>query len=86
VLLFEKSDAIDHLLRSGACRLESASQSGVLSFQKLNALGRNDTLHSCRLEALEPRLGLKRTSTKGSQLVTEMLHQLLELRKSGFLR
>jgi hypothetical protein len=86
VLLFEESDPIDHLLGSRPRRLEPTGQARVLSFQKLDALGRDHALHSRRLQSLEPSLGLQSPPTKRSQLVTEMFYQLLELRKSGFLR
>jgi len=86
VLLFEKPDAIDHLLGSGTRRIESARESRVLSLQELDALGRDNAFHARRLETFEPRLSLKRAPAKRGQLVAEMLHQLLELRESGFLR
>jgi hypothetical protein len=39
MLLPEKPNAIDHLLRSCTRGIEPGRESGVLSFEKLNALG-----------------------------------------------
>jgi len=86
MLLLEESHSIDHLLGSCPRRLEPTRQSSVFPLQKLDPLRRNHSFNSCGLQALETRLGLKRTPTKRGQLVTEMLHELLELGERGFLR
>jgi hypothetical protein len=86
VLLPEEPDTIDHLLSSFARGSESLGQAGVLSLQGLDALGRDDALHSRRLETLQPRLGLKRATAKRCQLVAKMFDELLQLRKGGSFR
>jgi hypothetical protein len=86
VLLPQKPDAVYHLLRSGARRIETVGEACILLLEELNALGGHDSLHSSRLEALDPRLCLKRATTERCELVTEMLDQHLQLRKCGYLR
>jgi hypothetical protein len=86
VLLTQKPDAIDHLLRSGARSIETSGESGVLFLQELNALRRDNALYARGLEALDARLGLKRATSEGCELVTEMLDQHLQLRKCGYFR
>jgi hypothetical protein len=85
VLLSEEANSVDHLLRAGASRFETRGESRVLALEKVYSLGRDHSFHACRLESLEARLGLQRAPAKGRQLVTEMMHQLLQLReRSGF--
>jgi hypothetical protein len=86
VLLSEEANPIDHLLGSGTRGLETIGESGVLLLEKLDALGRDDTLHACYFQAFEPSFCLKSPASERSELVAEMLHQLLELRESGALR
>src|SRR6476620_2478745 len=86
VLLSEKSNAVDHLLRPRARRLEAGGEACVFSLQKLNPLGRDYSLHSSGLEALESRLGLERASTERCELITEMGDELLELSERRDLR
>jgi hypothetical protein len=86
VLLSEKSDAVDHLLGSRAGSLETRGETGIFALEKLHSLRGNDTLHSGRLQALEPRLGLQRAPAKGSELVAKMLDELLQLTKRGSFR
>jgi hypothetical protein len=86
VLLSEETNAVDYLLGAGPCGFETAGESGVLALQKLDALGGHDSLHPRHLETLEARLGLQRPTSEGRQLVTEMLDQLLQLRKCGSFR
>jgi hypothetical protein len=64
VLLPQKSDAINHLLRSGARCIETSCETGIFFFEELNALRRDNALHARRLEALDPRLSLKRATTE----------------------
>jgi hypothetical protein len=86
VLLPEEANPVDHLLRSGASRLEAAAETGVFPLEELHALGGDDSFDSGRFQALETRLRLERAPAKGCQLVTEMLHQLLQLRERGYFR
>lgn len=86
MLLPEKADAIDHLLRSCARGIEPAGETSIFFLQKLNALRGYDSLHSGRLQALDARLRLQRPAAERGELVTEMLHQLLKLRKGGSIR
>jgi hypothetical protein len=79
VLLSEEPDAIDHLLRARAGRLQPAVETGVLALQKLNALGGDHALASRCLESLEASLSLQSAATECGELVTEMLYELLEL-------
>jgi hypothetical protein len=86
VLLPEKAHAIDHLLGSGARGIEAVGETRILFLEKLNALGGYYSLHSGGLEALDPRLRLQRAATERRELVTQMLHQLLQLRERGSFR
>src|SRR5688500_15597293 len=86
MLLSEKANAIDHLLCTCSCRVEPVSEAGVFPLQVLNTLGRDDSLHSRRLQTLQPRLSLQSAAPEGSELVTQVLHELLELREGGYLR
>jgi hypothetical protein len=86
VLLPEKPDAIDDLLSPRTGRVEAGGEAGVLALQELNALGGDYSLDSSGFEAFQPRLGLQGPTPEGSQLVTKMLDQLLQLRKGGYLR
>jgi hypothetical protein len=86
VLLSEKANPVDHLLGAVASRLEAAAETGVLPLEELHALGRDDSFDSGRFESLETRLRLERAPAKGCQLVTEMLHQLLQLRERGYFK
>ena len=86
MLLPEESDAIDHLLSSFACSSESLGEASVLPLEELDALRRDDSLHSRRLETLQPRFRLKRATSKGCQLVAKMFDELLQLRKGGSFR
>jgi hypothetical protein len=86
VLLPEKSDAVDDLLGARTRCVETSGESGVFALEILNALRRDDSLHSRRLETLEPRLGLQCAASKGRELITEVMNQLLELGKGGYLR
>jgi hypothetical protein len=73
VLLTQKPDAVNHLLSSGARCIETSGETGILFLEELNALRRDNALHASGLETLDPRLSLKRTTTEGCQLVTEVL-------------
>ncbi len=64
MLLAEKANAIDHLLRSCTRGIEAAGESGVLFLQKLHALGGHDSLHSGRFQALDAGLRLQRPTAK----------------------
>jgi hypothetical protein len=64
VLLLQESDSVDYLLSACTRGLEPTRESSVFTLQKLDALRRNDSLYSRRLQALETRLGLKRATTK----------------------
>ncbi len=86
MLLAQKANAVDHLLGPGARRIEPARESGVLRLKKLNALRGHYSLHAGGLEALDTRLRLQRTAAERGELVTEMLHQLLQLRECGYFR
>jgi hypothetical protein len=86
VLLPEEANPVDHLLGAGASRFETAAETGVLPLEELHSLGGDDSFDSARFETLETRLGLERATTKGCQLVTEMLYQLLQLRERGYFR
>jgi hypothetical protein len=86
VLLPEETDPIDHLLGAVAGRFEAAAQTGVLTLEELNSLRGDHTFDSGRLETLETRLGLQRAPAEGRELVTEMLHQLVQLRERGDFR
>ncbi len=86
MLLAQKANAVDHLLGSRSRGIQPARESGVLSLKKLNALGGHDALHSRGLEALDARLRLHSTAAKRGELVTEVLHQLLQLRERGSFR
>ncbi len=86
MLLPQKANAVDHLLGSRARGIEPARESGVLCLQKLNALGGHDSLHSGGLQALDARLRLQSTAAERGELVTEMLHQLLQFRERGSFR
>jgi hypothetical protein len=86
VLLPKKPDAVDDLLSPRTRGVEAGGEAGVLALQELHALGRDHSLDSSGFEALEPRLGLKGATPERSQLVTEMLDQLLQLRKGSYLR
>jgi hypothetical protein len=79
VLLTKESYAIDHLLRPGARSLEPSVEPGILALEVLNALGRDHALAPRCLESLETRLCLEGATTKGGELITEVLHELLEL-------
>jgi hypothetical protein len=86
MLLPEKPDAVDHLLSSGTRCIETSGETGILFLEELNALRGDNALHAGRLEALDPRLGLKRATTERCELVTEVLDQHLQLRKCGYFR
>lgn len=79
MLLAEESHAIDHLLCSRPRGFEPTVEAGVLALEVLNALGGDHPLASRRLETLEASLCLESATTKGCELITEMLHELLEL-------
>ena len=79
MLLAEKPNAVNHLLSALTRRRQSFREAGVLALQELDAFRRHDALDASRLQGLEARLGLERASTKGCQLVAEMLDELLEL-------
>jgi hypothetical protein len=64
VLLPQKPDAVNHLLSSGPRCIESSGETGILFLEKLNPLRRDNALHARGLEALDPRFGLKRTTTE----------------------
>jgi hypothetical protein len=86
MLLAEKPNAVDHLLRPRARCIEAGGETGVLALQKLDALRRDYSLHSSGLEALESGLGLEGATPKRGELVTEVMDELLELRESRDLR
>jgi hypothetical protein len=86
VLLSEETHPIDHLLGAGAGRLEARVETGVLALQELDALRRNNPLHSGGLQALETRFCLKRAASKRSELVAKMLYEQLELTKRRYFR
>jgi len=86
MLLAQKANAVDHLLGPGARRVEATRESGVLRLQKVNPLRRHDSLHSCGLEALDARLCLQSAAAERGELVTEMFHQLFQLRECGYFR
>jgi superfamily II helicase len=86
VLLSEKPHAIDHLLSAFAGGGEALGQTGVLTLEELHALRGDDALDSRRLEGLESRLRLQRATSKRSELVAQVLDQLLELRERGSFR
>jgi hypothetical protein len=86
MLLPEEAYPVDHLLGAGTSRLETRGESRVFPLEEVDSLRRHDSFHASRLESLEARLGLQCTPAKGGQLVTEMLHQLLQLRKRGGFR
>jgi hypothetical protein len=86
VLLPQKPNTVDHLLGTSTRCFETSGESGVLALEVLYALGRYYSLHSRRLEGLEPRLGLQRAASKRRELITEVMNQLLELRESRYLR
>jgi len=64
MLLPEKANAIDHLLRSRTRGIETAGESGVLFLQKLYALGGHDPLYSGRFQALDARFRLQRPTAE----------------------
>jgi hypothetical protein len=86
VLLSEKPDAIDHLLSPFAGGGEALGQAGVLTLEELHALRGDDAFDSRRFEGLESRLRLQRATSKRSELVAQVLDQLLELRERGSFR
>jgi hypothetical protein len=86
MLLAQKANTVDHLLGPGACRIEPTRETGVLRLQKVNPLRRHDSLHSGGLETLDARLRLECTAAKRGELVTEMFHQLFQLRECGYFR
>jgi len=86
MLLSEKANPIDHLLRACTRGIEPAREPRVLLLQKLHALRGHDSLHSGRLQVLDARLRLQRPTAERGELVTEMLHELLQLRKCGNIR
>jgi hypothetical protein len=86
VLLSKEPNAIDHLLRPLTRSCESLGQPRVLTLEKLHPLGRYHALYTGRLEGLESGFGLQCATAKRRQLVTKVLDQLLELRKSGSFR
>jgi hypothetical protein len=86
MLLTQEADAVDHLLGPRARGIESARESGVLLLQVLDALGGDYSLHSRRFEGLDAGLGLQRAAAERGELVTEVLHQLLQLREGGCFR
>ena len=64
MLLPEKANPIDHVLRSRTRGIEPAGESGVLFLQKLYALGGHDPLHSRRFQALDAGLRLQRPTAE----------------------
>jgi hypothetical protein len=86
VLLAEEANPVDHLLSAIARRFEAGVETSVLALQELYPLGRDHAFDSRRLETLEACLRLQRPPSKGRQLVTEMLHQLIQLREGGDFR
>jgi hypothetical protein len=86
MLLSEEPDPIDHLLGPLARGGETFRETRVLALEKLHPFRRNDAFHSRRLESFEPRLRLERAAAERRQLVTEVLDQLLKLRKGGSFR
>src|SRR6266436_1969740 len=86
MLLSEKANAIDHLLRARTRGIEPAREPRVFLLQELHALRGHNSFHSGRLEVLDARLRLERPTAERGELVTEMLHELLQLRKCGHIR
>ena len=86
MLLPQEPHAVDHLLCTRARRFESLVEAGVLSLEMLYTLRRDNTLYTCLLEGFESRLRLQCATTERRQLIAEVLHQLLQLRKRGYFR
>ena len=86
MLLSEEPDAIDHLLSSRTGSLESTVETGILFLEELDALGRHNALNSGDFQALESSFCLEGAAPKRSELVAQMLDQLLQLREGGPLR
>ena len=64
MLLPQKPDAVDHLLGSGTGCVETSRETGIFFLEELNALRRDNPFHARRLEALDPRFGLKGATTE----------------------
>jgi hypothetical protein len=86
MLLPEESHAIDHLLSPGACSLEPLVETRVLALEELSPLRRRDPFDAGLLEGLEAGFCLQRTPTERSELIAEVFHQQLQLRKRGYFR
>ena len=81
MLLSKEADPIDHLLCTLTSRSQALGQSGILPLEKLHSLGGDYALRSRGFQALEPSFRLQSAASEGCQLLTEVLYQLLELRK-----
>jgi hypothetical protein len=86
MLLPEEAHPIDHLLGARAGGLQTTGETRVLALQELYSLRRDDSFHSGDLETLESSLGLERATSKGGELVTEVLDQQLQLGERRDLR
>ena len=75
-MLAEEADALEHDFRPAARGIEPPPEVHVLSLE----LGNAGAGSACTVfEGFEMPLGLDRAAAKGSELVTQVVHELLEL-------
>ncbi len=76
MLLAEEADTLEHDLRPAARGIESPSEIHVLGLELSDA----DARATCTvLEGFQMPFSLDRAAAKGSELVTQVVHELLEL-------
>jgi hypothetical protein len=86
VLLPQKPHAIQHLPRSGTSRFQPLLEIGVFDLQALDPLGVDAGTSRRRVERFHARLGLKRASPEGGELISKVPYEPLKLLKSFELR
>ncbi len=86
VLLAQESNPVEQLAGPASRRLQTLLQISILQLEPVKSLRGQPGSAGRRIDSLDSRLGLKRSSPEPRQLIAKVADELLELGKCLFVR